>query len=40
MWEIDNLSQLLGFLYSVVLGIIFCLAVMRNYKKFVGLKSE
>lgn len=25
MWEIDNLSQLLGFLYSVVLGIIFCL---------------
>ena len=25
MWEIDILSQLLGFLYSVVLGIIFCL---------------
>ena len=26
MWEIDNLSQLLGFLYSAVLGCIYCMA--------------
>lgn len=34
MWEIDNLSQLLGFLYSVVLGIIFCLVydVLRAFR--------
>lgn len=34
MWEIDNLSQLLGFLYSVVLGIIFCLIydVLRAFR--------
>ena len=25
MWEIDNLSQLLGFLYSAVLGGIYCI---------------
>ena len=24
MWEIDNLSQLFGFLYSAVLGCIYC----------------
>ena len=34
MWEIDNLSQLLGFLYSVVLGIFFCLVydVLRAFR--------
>lgn len=25
MWEIDNLSQLIGFLYSAVLGGVYCL---------------
>ena len=25
MWEIDNISQLLGFLYSAVLGGIYCI---------------
>lgn len=24
MWEIDNLSQLLGFLYSAALGVFYC----------------
>ncbi len=39
MWEIDNLSQLLGFLYSAALGGIYCivydfLRVLRKEIKF------
>ncbi|MEE1238658.1 MAG: spore cortex biosynthesis protein YabQ [Acutalibacteraceae bacterium] len=34
MWEIDNLSQLLGFLYSAVLGGIYCMVydVLRAFR--------
>ncbi len=34
MWEIDNLSQLLGFLYSAVFGLICCLAydILRAFR--------
>lgn len=36
MWEIDNLSQLLGFLYSVALGAVFCLV----YDLFRAVRAE
>lgn len=36
MWEIDNLSQLLGFLYSAALGGVYCLV----YDVLRGLRAE